>query len=117
MELTHFDIIKRPLITTKTVDLYKKLGQYTFEVHINANKPMIRSAIEKLWNVKVEKVRVVNLDGKLKNFNKRPYKASNWKKAIIQLVQGYKIEIPGLFETMTAQQQVQAQDQQVAEGN
>jgi large subunit ribosomal protein L23 len=117
MELTYFDIIKRPLITTKTVDLYKKLGQYTFEVHVDANKPMIRNAVEKLWNVKVEKVRVVNLDGKSKSFNKRPYKASNWKKAIIQLVKGHKIDIPGLFDNMTAQQQVQAQDQQVAEGN
>lgn len=117
MELTKFDIIKRPLITPKTVDLYKNLGQYTFEVHIDANKPMIRDAVEKLWNVKVEKVRVINLDGKTKSFNRKPYKASNWKKAIIQLVKGHKIEIPGLFETMTAQQQVQAQDQQVAGDN
>ncbi len=117
MELTRFDIIKRPLITTKTVDLYKKLGQYTFEVHLNANKSMVRDAVEKLWDVKVEKVRMIKLGGKLKSFNKRPYKGSDLKKAIITLVKGYKIEIPGLFESMTAQQQQQSQEQQVAEGN
>jgi large subunit ribosomal protein L23 len=114
MELTRFDIIKRPLITTKTVDLYKKLGQYTFEVHLNANKPMVKDAVEKLWNVKVDKVRIVKLGGKLKSFNKRPYRASDLKKAIITLVKGHKIEIPGLFEEIKAQQ---PQEQHVAEGN
>lgn len=115
MELTRFDIIKCPLITTKTVDLYKKLGQYTFEVPLSANKPMVRDAVEKLWNVKVAKVRIINLGGKLKSFNKRPYKGSDLKKAIVTLVQGYKIEIPGLFEATTLQ--TQSQVQQVAEGN
>ena len=114
MELTRFDIIKRPLITTKTVDLYKKLGQYTFEVHLNANKPMVKDAVEKLWNVKVDKVRIVNLGGKLKSFNRKPYKASDLKKAIITLVKGHKIEIPGLFEEIKAQQ---SPEQHVAEGN
>ncbi|NDD54992.1 50S ribosomal protein L23 [bacterium] len=114
MELTRFDVIKRPLITTKTVELYKELGQYTFEVHLDANKSMVRDAVEKLWNVKVEKVRIIKLHGKNKAFNRRPYKGSDLKKAIITLAQGHKIEIPGLFETMTAQQ---PQEQEVAGGN
>jgi|688.fasta_scaffold886692_2 large subunit ribosomal protein L23 len=115
MELTRFDIIKSPLITTKTVDLYKKLGQYTFEVHLDANKPMVREAVEKLWNVKVEKVRIINLGGKFKSFNRRPYKGSDLKKAIVTLVKGHKIEIPGLFEANASQ--AQSEPQQVAEGN
>ena len=114
MELTRFDIIKRPLITTKSVDLYKKLGQYTFEIHQGANKVMVKDAVERLWEVKVDKVRVIRIAGKQKSFNKRPYKGSDIKKAIITLRQGYKIEIPGLFEEMTAQT---APEQQVAEGS
>lgn len=100
MELSIYDIIKRPLVTTKSVDLYRRLGQYTFEVHGGANKVMIRNAVEKLWNVKVDKVRVVKILGKLKLFNRREYLSSTKKKAIITLKKGYKVEIPGLFETM-----------------
>ena len=116
MELTRFDIIKRPLLTTKTVELYRELGQYTFEIHANANKSMVKDAIELLWNVKVAKVRTVTLKGKIKAFNRKHYKGSDLKKAIVTLAKGHKIEIPGLFETMTAQQQ-EAQQHQAAEGN
>ncbi len=116
MELTQFDIIKRPLITTKSVELYKKLGQYTFEIHQHANKGMIRDAIEKLWSVEVEKVRVIKISGKLKTFNRRQFRGSAIKKAIITLRPGHKIDIPGLFDAMTSQQ-MPAQDHNVAEGS
>jgi len=103
MELSIFDIIKRPLITTKSVGLYKKLGQYTFEIHTSANKLMVRDAVEKLWNVKVDKVRVINVPGKLKSFGRKEYESSDKKKAIVTLKKGYKVEIPGLFETMSTE--------------
>lgn len=115
MELTIYSIIKRPLITTKSVDLYKKLAQYTFEVHTAANKAMVRDAIEKLWNVKVANVRIMNIAGKTKSFGRREYIASDRKKAIISLKQGYKIEIPGMFETMATQQP--AHEKTEAEGS
>jgi large subunit ribosomal protein L23 len=102
MELNIYDIIKRPLITTKSVDLYKKYGQYTFEVHKNATKLTVGDAIEKLWSVKVAKVRIINLPGKVKFFGRRPFQSSGVKKAVVTLQKGYKIEIPGMFETMTA---------------
>lgn len=104
MELNIFDIVKRPLMTTKTMDLYKKLGQYTFEVHTSANKVMVRDAVRKLWNVEVDKVRIVNISGKNKSFSRRAYQTSDRKKAIITLKKGYKIEIPGMFETMASEQ-------------
>jgi large subunit ribosomal protein L23 len=105
MELSIYDIIKRPRITTKSVDLYKKSGQYTFEVHSNATKLTVGDAIEKLWNVKVAKVRIINIPGKVKFFGRRPFQSSDLKKAIVTLQKGYKIEIPGMFETMTAAEQ------------
>ena len=100
MELSIYNIIKRPLVTTKSVDSYKKFGQYTFEVHKDANKIMIRDAVQKLWSVKVEKVRVVRIPGKLKSFNRKDFVSADRKKALITLKSGYKIELPGMFETM-----------------
>ena len=108
MELSIYDMIKRPLITTKTIDLYKKLGQYTFEVHKDINKVMVRNAVEKLWSVEVDKVNIVNLKGRTKLFSRKKYVTPSRKKAIITLKKGYKIEIPGMFESMAAEQPVSA---------
>lgn len=115
MELRPTDIIKKPLITTKSVELYRKLGQYTFEVHTTANKLMIRDAVQFIWNVKVDSVRVIKVVGKNKTFNRRSYQATDRKKAVITLKQGHKIEIPGLFETMGMQQV--NQEHKSVEGN
>jgi len=68
-------------------------------VHTKANKIMIRRAIEKLWEVKVAKVRIINLHGKTKKFAKREFVTSDKKKAIITLHKGYKIDLPGFMET------------------
>ncbi len=103
MELKSYDIIKRPRVTTKSIDLYRKLGKYTFDVHQKANKVMVREAVEKLWNVKVEKVCIVNVAGKTKTFNRKQYAMSDLKKAIVTLKQGYKVEIPGMFENVMSE--------------
>lgn len=105
MELSIYDIIKRPLNTTKSIDLYKKFGQYTFEIHTDANKGMVCDAVEKLWNVKVDKIRILKAAHKTKTFNRKQFVTSARKKAIITLKKGYKIEIPGMFETMAMEQQ------------
>lgn len=102
MELSMFDIIKKPVITSKSVELYKKLGQITFEVNTTANRIDIRLAVEKIWNVQVAGVRVINITGKEKTFGRRPFMSSDKKKAIVTLKKGYKIEIPGMFEAMGA---------------
>jgi len=100
MELNIYDIIKRKLSTPKSLNLHKNLGQLTFEVNKNANKVMIKQAVEKIWNVKVDKIRVVNLHGKNKEFSRRSFKTPGIKKAIVTLKKGYNIELPGHFETM-----------------
>ncbi len=102
MELSAFEIIKRAVITSKSIDMYKRFGQITFEVHKDANKVMIKGAIEKLWDVKVAVVRTNNIAGKNKIFARKPFTTPSRKKAIISLKKGYKIEIPGMFEMMGA---------------
>ncbi|MEF3255127.1 MAG: 50S ribosomal protein L23, partial [Deferribacterales bacterium] len=66
--LTIYDIIKRPLITEKAVDLKEKENQVVFEVDKRANKIQIKEAVEKLFNVKVVDVRTMNVRGKVKRF-------------------------------------------------
>ncbi|MBD3231552.1 50S ribosomal protein L23 [Candidatus Dependentiae bacterium] len=100
MELSSYDIIKNIVTTDKSNKLFKSLGKLTFEVHKNANKVMIREAIQKIWNVEVAQVSILNCAGKTKTFSRRVFKTSDKKKAIVTLKKGHKIELPGHFETM-----------------
>jgi large subunit ribosomal protein L23 len=103
MELSEFDIIKKAIVTNKSVDLFKKFGQITFEVNKLANKLTVRKAIEKIWNVKVSKVCVINRIGKNRVFSKKSFKLPDRKRVIVTLKKGYKIDIPGMFESVVAQ--------------
>jgi len=100
MELSIYDIIKKPVITSKSVMLFQKAGKVTFEVNLYANKLMVRRAVEKIWNVEVDNVRMMIRKGKNKTYAKRPFKTSDKKRAIITLKEGYKINLPSMFETM-----------------
>lgn len=100
MDLSIYDIIKKVSVTSKSRALFDKLGKITFEVHKQANKITVRKAVEKLWDVKVDNVRVMNVKGKNKTFSRRKFQTSDIKKAIVTLKPGYKIELPGQFETM-----------------
>ncbi len=97
---TPWDIILRPLVTEKSVALSAE-NKYTFAVDTRANKIEIRSAIEHVFKVKVLKVNTINVKGKPKRWGRR-YEGhrSDWKKAIVTLKDGDKIEIAGvnLFE-------------------
>lgn len=85
------EIILGPVISEKA---YKGIEQskYTFKVHPEANKVEIRNAVEKLFNVKVVKVNVINVKPKKKRLGKFEGKTSSWKKAIVTLREGDKIE-------------------------
>jgi len=100
MDLGTYSIIKSVFLTNKSSNLYDQLGQITFEVHKDANKIMVKQAIEKIWNVKVDKVRVINIKGKAKSFGRRPFVAQGIRKAIVTLKKGHKIDLGGQFETM-----------------
>jgi len=87
-----YRIIKRPLITEKSTLAREESGKYMFEVDRRANKIEIGQAVEKLFKVKVLDVRVVNVQGKSKRVGKIG-RTQDWKKAIVKLLPGNKIEI------------------------
>jgi large subunit ribosomal protein L23 len=85
-------IIRKPLITEKSTRQKEDSGQYVFEVHRNANKIEIQSAVERLFKVKVLQVRTSNVMGKIKRLGKRYGKRPDWKKAVITLREGDRID-------------------------
>ena len=84
MKLTNYDIIVRPIITEKSMSLMGE-RKYTFVVHKNANKVQIRNAVEKIFDVKVEKVFTMNYLGKKKRVRFHQGKRADFKKAIVKL--------------------------------
>jgi large subunit ribosomal protein L23 len=86
------DIIKAPIITEKTEDL-KKNRVYTFSVDPKANKTEIKIAVEKLFNVKVEKVNTINVRAKRKRVGRYEGKTNKVKKAMVKLCEGSSIEL------------------------
>ena len=85
-------ILKRPLLTEKLTAVQEKLNQVAFEVDPDANKLQIQKAVEKRFNVKVTQVRTMNFRGKLKRQGRFEGRRKNWKKAIVTLAEGQKIE-------------------------
>jgi large subunit ribosomal protein L23 len=91
--MTPEQIIKRPLVLTEKGNaLREHENQYLFEVAREANKTQIRSAIETLFNVKVEKVRTLIVRGRLRRMGRGHEKMQNWKKAIVSLGDGESID-------------------------
>ena len=86
------DVIKGPVITEKGT-LVNELGnQVVFRVDPRANKVEIRQAVERLFKVKVEKVRTSRLLGKTRRVGKTMGRRSDWKKAYVTLAEGARIE-------------------------
>jgi large subunit ribosomal protein L23 len=85
-------IIKRPLVTEKSTRLKEAANQIAFVVDPRANKVQIRQAVEKLFKVKVKTVRTMNLAGKQKRMGRFLGWKSDWKKAIVTLQEGERIE-------------------------
>lgn len=85
-------IIKRPIVTEKGTALRQDHNQVLFAVASDANKIEIKQAIETLFNVHVEDVRTMNMNGKVKRFGMHGYKRSSWKKAVVTLKDGESIE-------------------------
>jgi large subunit ribosomal protein L23 len=87
-----YEVIKRPVISEKSTALSEVGGQYVFEVAAKANKQEIREAVQKLFNVTVTQVRTAMMHGKVKRVGRFETKRANWKKAIVKLADGQKIE-------------------------
>lgn len=88
-----YELIRRPLITEKSVAQKEANNSYAFEVSLDANKNVISKAIEDYFKVKVTSVRTLITRGHVKRVGKYSGRRSNWKKAIVTLAKGQKIEI------------------------
>ena len=90
MELT--EVLKRPLITEKGTAL-QVLNKYLFEVAREANKAQVQDAVEKIFKVTVTGVNLLNMKPKTRRVGRRVVHTHPWKKAVVTLKPGDKIEI------------------------
>jgi len=87
-----YEVIRRPIISEKSAALAEVAGRYAFEVAVKANKPQIKEAVQKLYNVQVREVRTMVMHGKVKRMGRFEVKRPNWKKALVTLADGQKID-------------------------
>ncbi len=90
--MEHYDIIRGPVVTEKTT-LQKELNnQVTLKVDKRANRVEIKNAVEKSFNTKVKQVRTLQVKGKVKQRGRIIGKRKDWKKAIVTLMPGQRID-------------------------
>jgi large subunit ribosomal protein L23 len=87
------EIIIRPLMTEKSMQQKELHNTVTFRVHPDANKVEIRTAVEQVFSVKVADVRTASFEGKMKRMGRHQGRRADWKKAIVTLAPGHKIEL------------------------
>ena len=87
-----YEVLRRPIITEKGT-LMAEHNQYAFEVAMDANKMMVKEAVEKRFGVNVLKVNVMRMPGKTRRFGRRVSTTPSWKKAIVTLAPGQTIEV------------------------
>lgn len=88
----YYDVIERPIITEKAT-LLSEHNKVVFKVRNDASKPQIKSAVEKIFGVKVEAVNTINISGKNKRFRGRKGTRSDIKKAVVTLAAGQTIDL------------------------
>ncbi len=86
------NVIRAPRVSEKTARIQED-NQYVFEVATTATKADVKSAVEALFNVKVESVNVLNVKGKAKAFKNRAGRRSDWRKAYVRLADGQSIDV------------------------
>ena len=86
-----YEVIQRPLVTEKGVTKKDTERTLCFQVHADANKTQVKSAVEKLFKVKVDEVRTATFDGKLRRRGRFSGYRSDWKKAYVKLKAGQKV--------------------------
>jgi len=86
-----YEVIRRPLVTEKGVTKKDSERTLVFEVNANANKTQVKTAVEKLFKIKVDEVRTATFEGKLRRRGKFAGYRSDWKKAYVRLKAGEKV--------------------------
>ena len=85
-------VLRRPLITEKGTELLE-LNKYLFEVATDANKHQIKEAVERAFSVEVSAVNVMNVLGKMRRLGRSRGMTRNWRKAVVTLKPGHKIDL------------------------
>lgn len=93
MDLNIYQVILGPVISDKAYRLNRNLNKLVLKVHPKANKPMVAEALEKLFNVKVEKVSIVVRKGKQRQVKRMTVTGALTKKAIVTLAAGYSLDL------------------------
>ena len=88
-----YDVIRAPRVSEKTARLQEVSNQYVFEVAKTATKADVKAAVEKIFDVKVEAVNVVNVKGKSRAFRNRAGRRGDWRKAYVTLAEGQSIDV------------------------
>ena len=88
-----YQVINKPLVTEKGTTMLSDGNWVTFKVHMDSNKIQIREAVQKIFSVSVLKVNTQIVRGRRKRFGKTMGHTKAWKKAMVQLKEGDKIEI------------------------
>ena len=89
------DVLKKPVLTEKSLLLQQTENKYTFDVDLTANKTEVRNAVEKMFDVKVENVTIMNVRAKTKRMGKYVGKTNRRRKAIVKLAKGSEINLFG----------------------
>jgi large subunit ribosomal protein L23 len=87
-----FQVIKRPLLTEKSTRKKEEINEVAFEVDRRANRSEVKMAVQTLFKVKVQRVNLMQLEGKKKRVGKKVGRTSDWKKALVRLAPGEAIE-------------------------
>ncbi|MCX5784717.1 MAG: 50S ribosomal protein L23 [Elusimicrobia bacterium] len=90
------DVLITPILSEKSMMLKDKENRYSFRVNPLANKVEIKKAVEALFKVKVEAVRTANMPGKMHRVGRSEGKRSDWKKAVVTVKTGQKIDMTDL---------------------
>lgn len=93
MRLDLHHVLIQPLLTEKVTAMRESNNTVSFLVHPGANRVQIKQAVEALLKVKVERVNVLNVQGKIKRLGRFSGKRSDWKKAFVKLKDGEKLEL------------------------
>ncbi len=89
----HFNTLRKPVITEKSYQATGESNQYTFRIAPEATKIQVKAAVEAIFEVKVEKVQVVNMPSKEKRRGVHTGTRSGYRKAIIRLAEGHSLEV------------------------
>ncbi len=98
LQMQLMDVLLAPHVTEKSTVAAEKSNQYVFKVRPEADKSAIKKAVELVFSVKVDAVRIANMKGKTKRFSATEGKRKDWKKAYVTLADGQTIDFVGSAE-------------------